>query len=138
MELGHAFDVPVAIIPVFATTSIAHQKSLTFLHTAPPKVLQHWWGAVYSGGGVSQSKEPVSQSTKSETWWYQPLSASDSSDLPSMGPSADSKFGHFIGIITRKSKGIGGKGKELIHDVLWEFSSLGGSNVLYTYLLQDN
>jgi len=48
----------------------------------------------------------------------------------------DSSNGHIVGTIVRKSRGLGKKkNDEITYDVVWEFSSLGESNVPFSLLL---
>ncbi len=48
----------------------------------------------------------------------------------------DSSNGHIVGTIVRKSRGLGKKkNDEITYDVVWEFSSLGESNVPFSFLL---
>ncbi len=50
----------------------------------------------------------------------------------------DNKFGHVVGVVMRKSRGIGsrrGTNGESTYDVAWEFSALGETLVTFGFLL---
>ncbi len=51
----------------------------------------------------------------------------------------DAKVEHLVGTVMRKSRGVGKNQRNQInYDVVWEFSSLGETNVPYSYLLDGN
>jgi len=51
----------------------------------------------------------------------------------------DGKAGHVVGTVMRKIRGLGKRnGNETNYGVVWEFSTLGETNVPYSYLLEGN
>jgi hypothetical protein len=51
----------------------------------------------------------------------------------------DTKVGHLVGTVMQKSRGVGKNQRyQINYDVVWEFSSLGETNVPYSHLLDGN